>query len=548
MQNPRLVIPLELTNLQKAMSPGQELRGGTPVGGMTPGGFKKVIGHDGKVYYVPPGGVSPQAAQQQPPGQQPGAQQPQPGQQKPGPQQPTGAQGIQGAQAAGFKVGAAGGRGGAPGQPQPTGAVSDQPQQPQAQPQGAQVPGVPPEHAEAHQQALAHAQKHPDGMAGEPTSPGDAITSEPTVPPDHGLEPYNPDPNPPEGGVSESSRVGVKAREVPPPPQVPRLPNLTSEERAVESAFANAFERDPGGLVADYRKRLAAGEIGDAPNVFATDDAKMLSPDYNPADASDDEVKDRRARFNTMVHQTANAIVKRAFVEQLDELAKLPDGDPKRQVLVTSGGVAAGKGYALGNVEKVKAISAAVGAVWDAAGEQNATENPWVLEECEKRGLKPVFVFVDADPEVTWADKSRGVIERAGKKGRMVDARLFADSYTIGARNFKSFFDQNKSKANVTFHILDNRGKPRMLDDIPPETLTRTSEDLYAFASKIIDGYQGLKPAVRRGASVGRRIWGPAGQGGVPLTQGGPGAAPGQAGPVAGQGAGAGPGGVQQRV
>ena len=44
-------------------------------------------------------------------------------------------------------------------------------------------------------------------------------------------------------GVTDSARVGVPGMEVPPPPgELPRIPNLTSDERAVESRFADAFD------------------------------------------------------------------------------------------------------------------------------------------------------------------------------------------------------------------------------------------------------------------------------------------------------------------
>ena len=304
-------------------------------------------------------------------------------------------------------------------------------------------------------------------------------------------------------GVTKSARVGLPGMEAPPPPKsIPRLPNLTEVEREVESKFADAFLADPDGVARAYIEKLKSREIGDGPNIFNTDDAKLLSPDYNPKDADDDDVKDARSKFNVCVHQTANAIAKRAFLQYLDELP-----EDKRTVLVTSGGVAAGKGHALANAAGTSELAGSVGAIWDAAGEQNGTENPWILEECEKRGIKPIFAFVHADPVNTWENPERGVVERAGKKGRMVDARLFADSYAIGAKNFKKFHEKNAGRAQFIF--LDNTSKPKQVDGMPKAAVRLSAEKIYRRAIDVLKKRaKRIKPAVARGGSIGQRIWG----------------------------------------
>mgnify|MGYP007024645503 FL=1 len=249
----------------------------------------------------------------------------------------------------------------------------------------------------------------------------------------------------------------------------------------------------------------------------------MLSGDYNPGKgASPEENLDAKGVYNAAVHQTANAIAKRAFVKYLDKVAEGPE--EKRRVLVTSGGCGSGKGYA---VEKaLGAITSQVGACWDAAGEQNATENQWIMDECKKRGIRPTYVFVHADPSTSWEDPDGGVITRAQgnpdknipPKGRMVDARLFADSYTEGAKNFKAFMDQHKDGGDADFVCIDNsvRGKnpdgspilPKKIDGFPEAALKFDNEKLYARSANYVASVTNLKPAVRRGASVGRRIWG----------------------------------------
>ena len=344
-------------------------------------------------------------------------------------------------------------------------------------------------------------------------------------------------------GVEEMARVGVPARQVPAPPAIPRLENLSEEERAIETRFIDAFEKDPEALANQYIKMMGSD------NKFVTDDAKMLSPEYTPKgsdpgsklfldvvarigagekhkDVVDSmsaeeqgiyeetrrEIGNQRAKYNIAFHQTANAIAKRAFITKLDELAKLDSNDPKREILVTSGGCGAGKGFCTKNVPETKAMADQVGAVWDAAGEQNSTENPWILEECKKRGLKANFVFVDADPAVTWADPQRGVSQRAANlppegEGRMVDSRLFAESYALGAKNFKAFHSNVKDDPSATFTFINARGKGiKMEDTMSEEAQKMDADEIHQSALAEIEE-KAPTEAIKQGATVGQRIW-----------------------------------------
>lgn len=301
---------------------------------------------------------------------------------------------------------------------------------------------------------------------------------------------------------AEQSRVGVAGGEVPPPPkQLPRLSGLRDDEKHYESRMNDAFEANPEGAAKAFSEACEANNW-----VFETDAAKNLLPEWSRPDLPKDEktVRPERAEFrgkyNAVLHQAANAIAKRAFVSRLDEIAKLPE--EKRKVLVTSGGVAAGKGSALAAQPD---LAKSVAATWDAAGEQNATENDWVLEECKKRGIRPTFLFVHADPKQSWP----GVVERAKGIGRMVDAQLFADSYAIGARNFAAFHDKHKDEADFVFGVFQGRGKPaKITESMPEEALTIDDNEIYDFASKYIDEKKSELPDyIYDGATIGRRAF-----------------------------------------
>lgn len=303
-----------------------------------------------------------------------------------------------------------------------------------------------------------------------------------------------------ENGVTKAARVGLKGDEVPPPPGIPRLPNLNEQEKAVEEAFASDFEKQPEQMTNDFYEMVLSGK---KPPTFGTDDAKMLTSDWTGEPG--EERSSRRATLNTALHQTANAVAKRAFLKHLDTLK---EGD---SVMVTVGGCGAGKGYSLGNVDIAKDAASKSQAVWDSAGDQNATENPWIQKEAEKRGLKVTYVFVNADPEVSWADPSRGVIKRANnpEDGRMVDAYVFADSYALGAKNHAAFAEANKDNPNAKFIYIDSAGKPpTLVDKMPESALKLDRKKLASFALDALDKADAPEH-IKQGGSVGKRIWGP---------------------------------------
>ena len=131
--------------------------------------------------------------------------------------------------------------------------------------------------------------------------------------------------------------------------------------------------------------------------------------------------------------------------------------------------------------------------------------------DCRTRGLELTAVYVHSDPSQTWENPERGVVERAQKKGRMVDARVFADSYTHGARNFAAFADkmQADNAGDVSIYFIDNtRSTPTLSPEMPAAALTLDPEALY---HRALDYLQRASVGghIKRGGSSGTRIWGP---------------------------------------
>lgn len=312
------------------------------------------------------------------------------------------------------------------------------------------------------------------------------------------------DPN--HDGVTDRARVGVAAFDVPPPPKrVTRIPGLTGVAKRAETHFADSYEKDPDALTDAAVIMFTAHAEPGKPVVFETDACKNLSPYWKSADLDENMEKraQNRATLNTSLHQTANAICKRAFVKHLDTL------EEGSEILVTVGGCGAGKGYALKNVPQALEMKNRSAVVWDSAGDQNATENPWILQEARKRGLKVNYVFVHADPFNQWANPERGVVKRAQdpNDGRMVDAMVFADSYALGAKNHHAFAEMHKNDADVRCVYLMNGAQPKLLDTMPPEALKVDRRSLAKFAVDYVNGNSEVPEHIRKGATDGTRIW-----------------------------------------
>jgi hypothetical protein len=254
------------------------------------------------------------------------------------------------------------------------------------------------------------------------------------------------------------------------------------------------------------RQYLGMVRTGGSPVKFEADEAKNLFAPWAGDGVSLEQRAEVRATMNTALHQTASAVTKRAFMIHLDQMS--PE-DRKKGLLVTVGGVGAGKGHALKNLsDHVPEVnSKKYGVIWDSAGDQNATENPWLLKEASKRGIPVTYVYVSSDPKISWADEKRGVVKRARnpENGRMVDASVFADSYAIGAKNHHAFSKANEGKAKFVY--VENGKSIRSLPGVPPSDLTIDRRALRKFAIDTVEKLPDLEPRIRRGALAGARIW-----------------------------------------
>jgi hypothetical protein len=315
-------------------------------------------------------------------------------------------------------------------------------------------------------------------------------------------------------GITDQARVGVPANMVPPPPRIPRIKSLPKKAYKIQEEFCKAFEKDPDGMVHKALASITAkAQAKGQPPTFETDEMKTLNRNWsNPElDADLNKRCQNRAKYNTALHQAANAICKKAFVEYVKTL------QPGDEILVTVGGCGAGKGYSLAKdeatgkpfVPEAADLMRRAAVVWDSAGDQNATENTWLRDVAANHGLKLSFLFVHNDPYKSWAGE-RGAVNRASKpdNGRMIDAKVFADSYAIGAKNHATFLATHGHDANISSVVVDcSSGKPVKVDRMPDAAVNVDAKDLEKFCLDTIQQRQDIPEHIRQAALAGQQIW-----------------------------------------
>lgn len=235
---------------------------------------------------------------------------------------------------------------------------------------------------------------------------------------------------------------------------LPRWELLTENERGHETKFLNELEQ-PGALedAVERFTKLSTDENGVFK--FEVDAAKRLYSEYGSGEkAATDQETLVRATANHALHPAAVAVTRAAFLKALDQVMALDPSDPRRNIFVTNGGCAAGKGSMMDMVKAQNGDKFPFGVMWDAAGEGDAQENGWILEAAKHRGLKVTFGFVENDPMYTY----NAVLNRALGSGRIVDPITFARSYVRGQDNMKSFLDSDAFVGELAGGSVDTIG------------------------------------------------------------------------------------------
>ena len=287
-------------------------------------------------------------------------------------------------------------------------------------------------------------------------------------------------------GMTKQAIVGVAGKEI--PEKVPRLNGITEEQKEIENQFAELWE-DPEKreqAIATLREKFTSK---DGSMTIETDAVKELDPRWGDKQRIKDLQNKKKAgtiteeerreldgylsfqqRNNTVLHQTANVLAKETLRREIE--ARKSRGE-EVNLLVTSGGCAVGKGFGLEELGRQtirdntpdKSLVDDYNArttpnrnmiIWDSAGDQNATELPWVASQNVDH---VTFVHTVGDGAKNASNTKSGLVQRAVDKGRMVDANVYAQSYWIGNYNFQVFYDNNSTNPKFSFFKVENPGK-----------------------------------------------------------------------------------------
>ena len=314
-------------------------------------------------------------------------------------------------------------------------------------------------------------------------------------------------------GMTKQAIVGVAGKEI--PKRVPRLSGITEEQKEIENQFAELWE-DPGKreqAIATLREKFTSK---DGSMTIETDAVKELDPrwgsekrikklkakqeDGTISASEEDELNGYlsfQQRNNTVLHQTANVLAKETLRREIE--SRKANGE-EVNLMVTSGGCAVGKGFGLKEMgrnairknTKDKSLVDRYDRettpnkdmiIWDSAGDQNATELPWVASQDVDH---ITFVHTVGNGAKNASNAKSGLVQRAVDKGRMVDANVYSQSYWIGNYNFQVFYDNNKSNPKFSFFKVENPGKGNGPTKLVDPSSTSSFDKSYLSANQAI--------------------------------------------------------------
>ena len=222
---------------------------------------------------------------------------------------------------------------------------------------------------------------------------------------------------------------------------VPRDPNLSAGDKAIETRLAARVTDDFEKAAADYAN-LKDSMGGKVLNV---DIARELSPEY---------LADRTK--SAAVHEPSSYFIKRLYEEKL---AEINDGDT---VLFTSGGTGAGKTTAIQNVPSARALLEDAAIVYD-TNMNSLTSAVKKVEQALEAGANVRIIHVQRDPVEALVNGSLPRALNQAKKygtGRTVPLEAHADTHRGSAEVIQQLAEHYKDDPRVAIRVIDNtRGK-----------------------------------------------------------------------------------------
>ncbi len=237
-------------------------------------------------------------------------------------------------------------------------------------------------------------------------------------------------------GLAENVRKEEGLAKPPADIEVPELPGLSPEHRAIEARARAMVVNDLDGMLKRYAD-LPGSEGG---KVINTDVARELFPEYSESNAT-------RSVNSVAVHEPASALAKAAFARVLTQ----PDPNGLDIVTFTAGGAGAGKTSALAAVPLASRILGASQAVYDGnlSGFRNSAQK---VKQVLDAGKRAAVIFVGTDPVVAF----KRALSRAMKIGRTVRQDFFVETHQGSIRTAQEMMDYYAGNDRVQFVFLDN--------------------------------------------------------------------------------------------
>jgi hypothetical protein len=214
-------------------------------------------------------------------------------------------------------------------------------------------------------------------------------------------------------------------------------PSLNPHEKQIEQNASRMLMQDPHGAIQAYRQ----ANTKNGTTIYNVTQAKDLLPGY--------QTPQERTENGNALHEPASALADAAYEQHAAE----PTQPGKAgDVVILAGGRAAGKTTTLGD-DLGPLYDSEI--VWD-THLRDSGEVDKKIKTAFDNGRNVQAIWVDREP----MDAYNGMVERAGRSGRVLPISNFVDTHIDGPQNFLALAKKYANDDRINFGVIDNsRGR-----------------------------------------------------------------------------------------
>jgi len=225
-----------------------------------------------------------------------------------------------------------------------------------------------------------------------------------------------------------------------------RSPNLTTEQRKIESSFYNAIRTNKAKLVEDYWTRMKSEDF---PNTIDADAVKMLSPAFR-----------KNRNLAGAVHEPSSYLSKVIYQQALDK--KKAAGD-KTPVVFTAGGSGSGKSATTPLAAGLLGVGQD-GLIYDSVMSSFKSSSKKIDQALNSTDADAAIVYTNTPIE-------RALRFNAGRE-RSVSLDVLIDAHVGASNTIRELSEHYKDNPRVKIQVVNNQGAPKNvhmgeLGDIP---------------------------------------------------------------------------------